>query len=184
MPRKPGSRARDYSAEPSNNRYGPKHVEPHSPWQLLIEKTRTEKEMSMRALASRAQIPAGTLFNWLRAGTGAPSRVTYTSSVNARISRALGITEQLLADAYNESAFKPVDPKIIEPSPSPAPHLSESTAAFTVDGLKRFLHNLRATGRQTFTMSELELAASMILESVKPLDDQDTPSPHQRKPRK
>lgn len=170
MPRKPGSRARDYSAEPSKNRYGPKHVEPHSPWQLLIENTRSEKQISMRELASRAQIPSGTLFNWLRAGTGAPGRLSYTSTVNARLSQALGISEEMLAEAYNASAFRPVDPKVIEPDPRPAPHHSENHPAISVDGLRHFLNNLKATNRQSFTIAELELAASMILESVKPLD--------------
>jgi hypothetical protein len=170
MPRKPGSRARDYSIEPSTNRYGPKHVDPHSPWQLLIESTRAEKQIPVRALATRAQIPPGTLFNWLRSGTGAPSRTTYTTSVNARLSRALGISEDSLADAYNQSAFRPVDPTIADPEPRPAPHLAENATAFTVDGLRRFLHNLKATGRKSFTIEELELAASMILGEVKPLD--------------
>lgn len=181
MPRKPGSRARDYSAEPSNNRYGPKHVDPHSPWQLLIEEKRKENQISMRQLATRAQVPSGTLFNWLRAGTGAPSRVSYTTSVNARIAKALGITEEDLASAYNESAFRPVDPKIKDPEPLPAPHLAESPTAYSVDGLRRLLSSLKSTGRQTFSIQELELAASMILNTVKPLDEEPPPP---RKPKK
>ena len=137
----------------------------------MVEAARVKEEVSLRELATRAQIPAGTLFNWVRAPKGAPPRNAYTSNVNRRLAKALNIPEKNLAKAYNESAFRPIDPNIDEPSPRPAPHLRENHTAFTVDGLQRFLHHLKATGRTSFTLLELELAASMIVDSVKPLDE-------------
>lgn len=181
MAREPGSRIRNYDIEPSSNPYGPKAVEPHSPWQLLVEQTRAQKKITLRDLAARAQIPAGTLFNWVRNKRGCPSISTYTAQVNARFARALGTTEEKLADAYNKSLFKPLDINAKEPPPRPAPQVSEAATAFTVDGLKRFLTHLRSSGRSEFTLSELELASSFILEgSVKPLDKPtaDTPANH------
>ena len=177
MPRQPGSRVRDYSIEPSSNRFGPKAVEPHTPWQLLLEEKRKEKKLALRDLATRAQIPAGTLFNWVRSKTGAPPRTSYTADLNRRLALALAITPEELADAYNASAFRPVDPNASEPSPRPAPHVSEDAAAYTVEGLKRLLATLKSTGRTTFTLPELELLITMFLgpvsspEIVKPLDD-------------
>ena len=183
MARQPGSRFRDYSAEPSTNRFGPKAVNPFSPWQLLVEKQRVDTKQPLRLIATRAQIPAGTLFNWVRAKRGFPPRTSYTQDLNKRLAAALICDEQELADAYNASAFKPVDPKVIE-APRPAPlTLQENPTAFTVVGLKRFLAMLKASGRTSFTLGEIELTAGMILglgvdPSVKPLDDSDpTPPP-------
>lgn len=173
MARKPGERIRDYSIEPSRNKFGPKAVNPHSPWQLLIEKSRKEKKIPLRELATRAQIPSGTLFNWVRAKKGAPPRISYTANLNRRIATALGIEPEHLADAYNSSAFKPVDHAAIEMDPRPAPQLRENADA--VDGLDRLLHVLRAAGRQTFTLTELGMLISMLTgttdKSVRPLDE-------------
>ena len=177
MARQPGSRFRDYSAEPSTNRYGPKAVNPFSPWQILVEKQRVETKQPLRLIATRAQIPSGTLFNWVRAKRGCPPRTSYTQDLNKRLALALQCDEQELADAYNASAFRPVDPKVIEAPPRPAPHtLQENPTAYTVDGLKRLLAMLKASGRTSFTFGEIELTAGMILglgadPSVKPLDE-------------
>ena len=83
-------------------------VPPHSPWQLLITSRMMEKEMSIRALAkaaSTASAPLGhtRLFNWLRTPEGCPERSSYTSEINQRIARALGINPASLAAAYDES---------------------------------------------------------------------------------
>jgi transcriptional regulator with XRE-family HTH domain len=161
MPRKPGTRVRDYSRQPSSNQFGPQATDPYSPWQLLIEGIRQEKEITLRQLAALAQIPAGTLFNWVRAKSGAPSRSSYTSEVNARLSRALGVQEDKLAEAYNQSAFKPVDPQ--HPDPAPAPKTLESLPAQTVDALKRLLAVLKSTGRESYTLGEIELLAGMVI---------------------
>lgn len=183
MPIEPGSRIRNYNIEPANNPYGPKAVEPHSPWQLLVEKIRKDKHITLRELAARAQVPSGTLFNWVRNKRGCPSRSAYTSSVNARFAKALGITQEELAEAYNKSVFTPLDPSKQEEDPRPAPRVSENASAFTVDGLRRFLAHLRSSGRTEFTLTELELAASLILDmGVKSLDE--PPVPEKTKPRK
>lgn len=177
MARQPGSRYRDYKTNPSMNRYGPKAVDPFSPWQIMVENKRRETKQTLRALATRARIPAGTFFNWVRAAKGCPPRTSYTQDINKRLAAALDIDEQDLADAYNQSAFIPVDPNVIEAPPRPAPHaVQETPPAFTIDGLKRFLAMLRASGRTSFTLGEIELTAAMILgldadPIVKPLDD-------------
>jgi transcriptional regulator with XRE-family HTH domain len=171
MARTPGSRVRNYDIEPAQNPFGPQAVEPHSPWQLMIEKAREEKKITLRDLASRAQIPPGTLFNWVRNKRGCPSRSTYTANLNSRFAKALEIKPEDLADAYNRSAYTPIDPAALEedPPPRPAPHISEGATA--LDGLMRFMSILKAAGRESFSIGELELSASMILEaSVKPLD--------------
>lgn len=167
MARQPGSRIRNYSIEPSTNEFGPKATDPHSPWQLLIEGIRERKKITIRNLAKKADIPSGTLFNWLRSKKGYPSRSIYTSSVNKRLASALGIKEDELAEAYNKSSFSPVNPKAPdpEPPPRPAPQVSENATAFMVDGLKRFMHQLELSGRDSFTLAELKLAASFILGS-------------------
>lgn len=177
MARPPGSRGRNYNDQPSTNKFGPKQVEPHSPWQILVEQKRTEHKLPLRDVATRAQIPSGTFFNWVRSKTGAPPRTSYTQDVNKRLANALKVTEEELADAYNASAYKPVDPKVIE-APRPAPHrLGENLTAFTVDGLKRFVAMLEASGRANFTLDEIKLTAGMILgfsepPPVKPLDEE------------
>lgn len=83
------------------------------------------------------------------------------------MAKALAIDEEKLAEAYNKSAFSPVDPKAPdpEPAPRPAPQTLENATAFTVDGLKRFMRQLENSGRDSFTMAELKLAASFILGS-------------------
>ena len=163
---------KNYSAEPSENRYGPQATDPHTEWQIRIEAARSEQNISLRDLAARAEIPSGTLFNWVRAKKGAPPRASYTANINRRLAKALKIPEKELAELYNRAAFQPVDPSKDEPGPRPAPHVQENATAFMVDGLRRFLANLKATGRESFTMSELEFAASMILSTVKPLDEE------------
>ena len=103
---------------------------------------------------------------------GSAPRASYTANINRRLAKALKIPEKELAELYNRAAFQPVDPSKDEPGPRPAPHVQENATAFTVEGLRRFLANLKATGRDTFSMMELELAASMILNTVKPLDQE------------
>jgi hypothetical protein len=176
MARNPGSRARDYDKEPSTNLYGPKPVNPHSPWQLLVEKQREQIQISIRAVATRAQIPAGTLFNWIRARSGAPPRVTYTQDVNKRLAKVLKLKEEELADAYNQSAFRPVDPKVIEKPPAPPrpTTVQENSTVFTVDGLRRFLQMLKASGRTSFTVAELESMAALLITPDPPPDGQAT----------
>jgi hypothetical protein len=185
MARLPGSRIRNYDIEPSNNRYGPKAVEPHTPWQLMIEAARLKTKTPLRKVAEKSDIPAGTLFNWLRAKTGAPPRATYTANLNRRLAETLKIKPEDLAEAYNKSAFAPVDPDAFEeskapsPAPAPAPMVREDLVTFRVDGLKRLLAMLRSTGRNSFTLAEIELSAAMIGgpavsdPNVKPLDDPD-----------
>ena len=176
MARKPGSRARDYSLEPSSNRFGPKPVNPHSPWQLLVEKQREVTGQALRSLATRAQIPAGTLFNWVRAKTGAPPRTAYTANLNRRLAKALEIPAKDLADAYNASAFRPVDPDAIEAAPRPAPPSKETSAALLDEFSARLLATVKASGRPSITIPELESVIHLLAGTpptsppVKPLD--------------
>lgn len=173
MARKPGTRARDYSLEPSTNRFGPKAVEPWSPWQLMVEQRRNELSMPLREVAARAQIPAGTFFNWVRAKRGAPPRVTYSANLNRRLAAAIQVTPEALATAYNASAFRPVDPNANESSPRPAPPTTEAPPP--TSGLQPLLATLKATGRTSITIADLESLINMLAgpsddPPVKPLD--------------
>lgn len=159
MPREPGSRIRDFNVEPSDNQHGPQAVEPHSEWQLLIERTRSEKKLSIREVASKSNIPSGTLYNWVRAKKGAPSRSIYTASANKRLAHALQIDENELAEAYNRSAFNPVDPNQPDPPPRPAPRASGEDPRRIIGEL---VAALRKTKRSTFTIDEIELVASTL----------------------
>jgi transcriptional regulator with XRE-family HTH domain len=150
MARRPGTRIRNYNVEPSKNLFGPKAVEPHSPWQLLIERARLEKGISLREFAAKSEIPSGTIFNWVRSKQGCPTRSNYTSTINNKIAAAIGLDPEELASAYNQSAFRPVDPNVIEPE-------SKSCAEdrpLTV--LERFLAVLRQSGKDSFTLNDLE----------------------------
>ena len=162
----PGSRRRIYKDDPRSNKTGPRAVDPHSPWQLLVEKQRKELKLSMRKLATRAQVSDGSLFNWLRNAAGGPTRMSYSANTNRRFAVALGLKPEILAEAYNESLFTPVDPDAIEEPPRPAPHPSkELPAGFSVDGLRRFLAMAEACGKATFTLADLKLIAAMIATS-------------------
>lgn len=145
------------------NLHGPKPVEPHSPWQILIEKRRLETKQPLRTIASRAQIASGTLFNWVRAKKGYPPRTSYDQNLNKRLAIALEVEEQELADAYNASAFKPVDPKIIETSARSRLKPQQNSAVFVAGALTQLLDVLKSTGRTSFTLSELELSIQMLI---------------------
>lgn len=138
-------------------------VEPHSPWQLEIERIREQKEISIRALAADAKIPDATLFNWLRSRSGRPQQRHYTANVNRRLASALGVTPAALADAWNRSVPK-LDPDAIDPEPrAPAPPPSEDPATLKVDGLKRLKAMLRASEAASFTLAEIEQFIDILL---------------------
>lgn len=168
MARKAGSRVKIYADEPYSSQAGPVRTDPFSPWQLLIEETRARDDidLSIRALAKKAEVNPSTLFNWLRSKSGGPLRYAYTANINRRLARALDLEPEVLADAYNRSAFKPVDPQANEPAraPRPAPeNLQESSTVYTVDGLKRYLALLEATGQTSFTLDQLKALSGFIL---------------------
>jgi hypothetical protein len=183
MPRQPGSRIKDYEIDPFSGSSPHRPVNPFSPWQLLVENTRAEKHISLRKLAELSEIPNGNIYNWTRSWRGGPMRTVYTASVNDRLSRALGLDPQELADAYNKSAFMPLDPNKPESDPRPGPRSSGNSAQLDTDGLRRFMATLHATGRDSFRILELEQIASMLFPAqpaVKPLDPGEPP----KKPKK
>lgn len=130
----------------------------------MVEAQRDELGLSMRALATRAQVSSGSLFNWLRNAAGGPSRPSYSANVNRRFAKALKLKPEALAEAYNKSLFTPVDPDAIEEPPRPAPQDSKETSAvISVDGLRRFLAMAEACGKSTFTLAELKQIAALVL---------------------
>jgi hypothetical protein len=76
----------------------------HSAWQATIEDHRLKKAISYRRLAELSQIPHSTLYQWVSEEAGHPKKQVYPSTVNARISRALGIEPVALMRAFDESA--------------------------------------------------------------------------------
>jgi len=162
MARQPGSRIRDFDQQPAANPRGPSHVNPHTPWQILIEDTRGSS-MSIRDLAAKAKIPDATLYNWLRAKRGSPTAANYSASINRRLASALGLDPAVLADAYNRSQ-PTLDPDAPDEAPrAPAPQPSGNLPGTQVDGLKRFLAMLDASGAQTFTLDQIKAFAAVIL---------------------
>lgn len=172
MPRSPGYRSSDYSKD---SRFS----EPHSPWQQLIETRRTELEISMRTLGGLAKISANTLFNWLRSPRGCPPIRSYPATVNKRLAEALQLDPQTLQEKYTQSRLEkdkrlwdatpaPHDrkesSKDTHPRPAPrAPVLEESPAGYSVrDPLSRLLAMLRASGRTSFTLDQIELFADTL----------------------
>lgn len=166
----PGSRRRIYEIDPSQGN-AHKFVDPHSPWQKKIEEARAEKEISLRKLGEMAKVSPATLYNWLRSTRGGPSRTYYTTSVNERIANALRLDPKELAEAYNQSQQRPLDPDQPDPAPrAPAPPSSKGLPAGNPDALKRFMATLHAMGAASYSIAQLEQVASMILDPVKPLD--------------
>lgn len=157
MARKPGSRSRDYDLEPATNKLGPKAMNPHSQWQLLVEKQRETTKQPIRKIAELSQIPAGTLFNWVRSKRGAPPRASYTDDLNRNLARALRISPEELAEAYNASAFRPLKPDVVEAIERFDGRHPKILSQIAEDGLVRLIAILRASGRLSFSIEELEV---------------------------
>ena len=85
-----------------------RRVRPSSDWQRLVEQRRLEMDFSVRGLAAKGARPSApfshsTLFNWLHHTAGYPPTETYTTLINTRLAKAIGISPTALADAYNRS---------------------------------------------------------------------------------
>ena len=88
-----------------------KRVEPFSPWQVLIQDRCTELGLSSRALAAkiatkRREYEHTTVWAWLRSPEGAPPGNTYTQDLNRRLAAAIGVSPDVLAEAFEESRRK------------------------------------------------------------------------------
>lgn len=161
MSMRPGARRRDYTSDPDNpeKKNSPKFVDPHSPWQVMIEEARIREHLSIRAVAATSKISAGTLFNWIRSVSGYPSKKHYTPSVNNRLARALKLKPAELAEAYNQSASMTDAPGSEAPrAPRPAPGTS-GTPSGQID---RLLAVLSQSGRDHFTLDDIRAAAQLV----------------------
>lgn len=167
MPPRPGYRRKDYDTEPSKARIGPQFVEPHSEWQLLVEKTRATKRLSIRTLAELSKVPAGTFFNWIRAKSGCPPYTTYKPAVNDRLAKILGLPAESLWQAYKNSLdSEPVPAPTFQKNPSlgiPV-NLEQSPAAYRAgtNKLAQFQNMLAATGKQSFSIQEITTLISIL----------------------
>jgi hypothetical protein len=88
-----------------------KRVEPFSEWQLLVQARCQEDNISTRALAAKIATPERkfehtTIWSWLRSPEGSPPSETYTADLNRRLAKALGITPERLAEAFDNSRRK------------------------------------------------------------------------------
>jgi hypothetical protein len=155
MPPRPGYRRKNYELEPSENKKGPKAVEPHSPWQLMVETSRSDQSISIRRLGEMANFPSGTLFNWVRAITGVPPRSSYPKSTNKRIAGALGIEPGKLWDAFVMS----LNPDIKPDSVANPDAKSDSAKPVGREPIEILLAMLRSASRSQFTLAEIEALA-------------------------
>jgi hypothetical protein len=170
MPPRPGYRRKDYDRDPSRNPKGPQAVEPHSTWQLLVEKSRAKKRLSLRALASAAKIPPGTLFNWVRAKSGTPPYTTYKKPLNTRLASTLEIEPEQLWKAFEESldAYEKSLPAPAPPAPLPqripaaGNSLAEDETPYRTGTLAQLKAMIAATGRQAFTAQEIYAMIDLI----------------------
>lgn len=158
---KAGSRRRDYSEQPATNKNGPVFADPHSPWQLMIEAAREEHQLSIREVAQKANVPAGTLFNWLRGQRGFPLKRYYNEKVNDRLARALHLKPEGLLKAYAQSAI--ADMSLLQEEASeyrttsrPAPRAPDSGKFSSALSASRLIQVLEATGKESFTVAQIK----------------------------
>lgn len=88
-----------------------KRVDPFSPWQVLIHDRCHELGLSTRALAAkiatkRKEYEHTTVWAWLRSPEGTPPGSTYTPDLNRLLARALDLSPDALAEAFEESRRK------------------------------------------------------------------------------
>lgn len=169
MPIQSGARRKFYRDEASDTGEENRFTDPHSPWQLMVEKHRIDKKLSFRALAKDSGFASGTLFNWLRSREGAPKPSFYTRKKNASLAKALGIPAEKLLNAWKESRTmlskgienpQPVvkEPQAAYPSqesrhraPRPAPEQSDQA-----DNALRLIEILEATGMDKFDIETIK----------------------------
>lgn len=163
MPPRPGHRRKNYELEPSENKKGPKAVNPHSPWQLMIETSRSLQSISMRHLAHSAKIPPATIFNWVRAKTGDPPRSSYPQATNNHIADTLGVEPTKLWEAYESSLKSVIQPHSVEDVGGE----SDSAKPVDRDPIEILLAMLKSASRSQFTLSEIEAVAE-VASSSKP----------------
>lgn len=94
-----------------------KTADPHSPWQRLVHARMVELDLSLRAVAEKVSTKASPLghtrlYNWIRHVDGYPPKDSYSAEINARLARALELTPERLAEAYEASrkVFHTADP--------------------------------------------------------------------------
>lgn len=79
-----------------------------SKWQQTVHDRIEAMGLSTRTLASAISTPGRSIANttvwaWLRSTSGAPGPDIYTPELNRALAKALGVTEQTLADAWDRS---------------------------------------------------------------------------------
>ena len=84
-----------------------------SPWQALVISRMEETGLTTRALAQKISTRSRKIYNttvwaWTLTFAGAPPKETYTAEVNKAMAKALEVSEDTLAAAYDASraAFK------------------------------------------------------------------------------
>jgi hypothetical protein len=132
----------------------------------MVEEHREIQGLSIRALAKETNIPAGTIFNWVRAKTGHPPASSYTEAVNGRLAYRLEIHPNELWQAFKASLTKRKPAPVPAPKSqkNPAPAMNDDPVEYrTTPNLRqRLLSMLRVTGKQTFTLEEIETILALL----------------------
>lgn len=157
MPPKPGYRRKNYSREPSKNKAGPKHVEPFSPWQLLIESARVGK-FSLGQLGKKTGIARGTLFNWVRAKSGCPPYTSYDRAKNDLLAEVLGRSSQDLWEAYQKALDS-------QPPSLPRAARTAKSSLGEVSKLHQLLGMIHASKKKSFSLDEIRLLIAVVANS-------------------
>lgn len=105
---KPGTRTGPAPRAEKTTRPRPKRMDPHSPWQKLVDERMQDLQITSRALASKISTAARsfthtTVWAWTRCVDGAPPKATYSHDLNRRLALALDIPPETLAMAYEDS---------------------------------------------------------------------------------
>jgi hypothetical protein len=132
----------------------------------MVEEHREIQGLSIRALAKETDIPAGTIFNWVRAKSGHPPASSYTEAVNGRLAYRLEVDPKILWKAFKDSLTKrkPAPAPAPMPQENSAPAMKEESAPYrTSPALRpRLIAMLRVTGKQTFTLEEIETILDLL----------------------
>jgi hypothetical protein len=83
-------------------------MEPHSPWQILVDTRMRDLGVASRTLAkillpARKSLNHTTVWAWTRNTDGYPPPATYSEEINLLLAQTLQLKPELLAKAYEDS---------------------------------------------------------------------------------
>lgn len=117
-----------------------RYIEPHSPFQKLVEARRREIGLSGRALAKQLHISQSTLWIWMHNENGYPHPKSFKPRDLAALATQLGLDITALRTALDASRH------LYTPTEHPMPHA-------TVDSFKAFIEILERDPRERLSLT-------------------------------